>query len=108
VFSGAGHFADPVAAVPSLHSAYPMLLALFFWKTARRWRWLLAWYPLAMGFTLVYTGEHFVIDVLLGWLYALVVFVVGNRVYERWDRRLTHRRVADADGPPDPRVPMSA
>ncbi len=108
VFSGAGHFADPVAAVPSLHSAYPMLLALFFWPTARRWRWLLACYPVAMGLTLVYTGEHFVIDVLLGWLYAVTVFVIGNRMYVRWDRRLMHRRATDADESPDLRAPMSA
>ena len=36
IFSGTGHFADPVAAVPSLHAAYPMLLVLFFWKQAGR------------------------------------------------------------------------
>jgi hypothetical protein len=89
IFSGTGHFADPVAAVPSLHAAYPLLLVLFFWKSAGRWRWLLALYPLAMGFTLVYTGEHFVIDVLLGWLYASVVFVVGNRLFDRYEQRKT-------------------
>ena len=70
VFSATGHFADPVAAMPSLHAAYPMLLMLFFWKSAGRCRWLLALYPLAMAFTLVYTGEHFVIDIIFGWLYA--------------------------------------
>jgi membrane-associated phospholipid phosphatase len=42
-----------------------------------------------MGFTLVYTGEHFVIDVLLGWLYASVVFVVGNRLFDRYEQRKT-------------------
>jgi hypothetical protein len=87
IFSGTGHFADPVAAVPSLHAAYPMLLAMFFWKPAGRWRWLLALYPLAMAFTLVYTAEHFVIDVLLGWLYAVVVFVVGNKLFDRYEQR---------------------
>jgi membrane-associated phospholipid phosphatase len=87
LFSGTGHFADPIAAVPSLHAAYPMLLTLFFWKSAGRWRWLLALYPLAMGLTLVYTGEHFVIDVLLGWLYASVVFVAGNRLFDAYEAR---------------------
>ncbi len=42
LFSGTGHFADPIAAVPSLHAAYPMLLTLFFWKRAGNWRWALA------------------------------------------------------------------
>jgi hypothetical protein len=94
IFSGTGHFADPVAAVPSLHSAYPMLLVLFFWKSAGRWRWLLPLYPLAMALTLVYTGEHFVIDVLLGWAYAAVVFVVGNRLFDAYVERRATRDVA--------------
>ena len=35
---------------------------------------LLLLYPLAMGFTLVYTGEHYVFDVVLGWVYAVGVY----------------------------------
>lgn len=93
VFSATSHLANPVAAVPSLHSAYPFLLMLFFWQSAGRWRWLLPLYPLAMGFALVYTAEHFVIDVLLGWLYATVVFVVGNAVADAWTRRKARREL---------------
>jgi hypothetical protein len=84
VFSGTSHLANPVAAVPSLHSAYPMLLVLFFWKSAGKWRWLLPLYPLAMGFTLVYAAEHYVFDVLLGWLYAAVVYFVGSWAFEKY------------------------
>ena len=91
VFSATGHFADPVAAMPSLHAAYPMLLMLFFWKSAGRFRWLLPLYPLAMAFTLVYTGEHFVIDVLFGWLYAITIFAVGNRLFDRYEARRANR-----------------
>ncbi len=37
----------------------------------RPWlRPLLALYPLAMGLTLMATGEHYFFDVLLGWIYA--------------------------------------
>ena len=28
-----------------------------------------------MAFTLVYTADHFVFDILLGWTYATIVFV---------------------------------
>ncbi len=87
VFSGAGHFANPVAAVPSLHAAYTMLIVLFFWKSAGKWRPLLALYPLAMGFTLVYAGEHYVIDILLGWGYAAAVFFIGSRLFDRFERK---------------------
>ena len=27
-------------------------------------------YPLAMAFAVIYTGEHYLFDVLLGWLYT--------------------------------------
>jgi len=91
VFSGAGHFANPVAAVPSLHSAYPMLIVLFFWKAAGKWRPLLLLYPLAMALTLVYTGEHYVIDILLGWMYAVVIYVYGSKLLDLWDRRRQRR-----------------
>ena len=60
-----------VAAVPSLHSAFTMLVALFLWPRVRRpLRPLLLLYPLAMGLTLMATGEHYFFDVLLGWIYA--------------------------------------
>jgi hypothetical protein len=87
VLSSTSHLANPVAAVPSLHAAYPFLLMLFFWRSAGRYRFLLPLYPLAMGFTLVYTAEHYVVDILLGWIYATVVFVVGSWALDRWNGR---------------------
>ena len=45
---------------------------------ARRWRPLLVAYPLIMAFTLVYTAEHYVIDILLGWALAAVVVFALN------------------------------
>jgi membrane-associated phospholipid phosphatase len=77
-------YVNKVAAVPSLHAATALLIALFFWPRTVRWRWLLALYPIAMAVSLVYLGEHYASDVLLGWLYAIVVFLVGNRLYDRW------------------------
>jgi membrane-associated phospholipid phosphatase len=77
-------YANDVAAMPSLHAAYAMLIALFFWsRVGWRWRLLLAAYALGMGFALVYTGEHYFSDVLAGWLYAgcaaLAVELVARR-----------------------------
>ncbi|WP_319456776.1 MULTISPECIES: phosphatase PAP2 family protein [unclassified Mycobacterium] len=63
-----------VAAIPSLHSALSAAVAAFLWtRVQRRWRPLLVAYPLIMAFTLVYTAEHYVVDVLLGWALAAVV-----------------------------------
>lgn len=81
--------ANEVAALPSLHAGFAMLVAVTLWPLAKRW-WLklpIALFPLSMAFTLVYGGEHYVVDVLLGWIYVAVIMVVA-RLYENWrDRR---------------------
>ena len=66
---------NTVAAMPSLHAAYPCMLLLFFFRAAR-WpvRAALGAYTLAMAFTLVYGGEHFVADIVAGWALAAVAF----------------------------------
>ena len=73
-------YSNPVAAVPSLHAAYTLLFTLFLWQAARWARPLLALYPLAMAFALVYTAEHYLFDVLLGWAYTLVAVWIVSRV----------------------------
>jgi membrane-associated phospholipid phosphatase len=75
MFETSNRYVNEVAAIPSLHAAYTLLVVLFFWNMVPRWaRPLLVLYPLAMGFTLVYTGEHYVFDVVLGWVYAVGVY----------------------------------
>ena len=98
---GSQHFVNRVAAVPSLHAATILLLTLFFWPMTKRWRWLLVLYPLAMGVSLVYLGEHYAFDVLLGWVYAAIVYVVGNRLWDRWMLRRFRRATADESVPTD-------
>jgi membrane-associated phospholipid phosphatase len=66
---------NPVAAFPSLHSAYPLLAYLF-----ARNRWprasliLLAW-SAAIWFAVVYLGHHYVIDVVAGIVFAIGAFL---------------------------------
>ena len=75
---------NPVAAMPSLHTGFALFVVLFFLPSVkRRWWPLLLAYPLAMTFTLVYTGEHYVIDVLVGWAYVAAVFLLVG-AGERW------------------------
>jgi membrane-associated phospholipid phosphatase len=70
-------YANDVAAMPSLHASYTLLIALFFFRRLRGgWRYLLFLYPLAMAFALVYMGEHYVVDILAGWIYCLGVYAV--------------------------------
>lgn len=81
VFNGDAKLANPVAALPSLHAAWPFMLLLFLWPVLRRGRWVLLGYNALMVFVLVYGAEHYVSDILLGWLYATVVFVAWNRYW---------------------------
>jgi len=61
------------------------LLLVFFWPIAGKWRGLLVAYALAMAGTLVYTADHFVFDILLGWSYvvvAVLAFAVLRRRHQ--------------------------
>jgi len=93
---------NPVAAMPSLHTAYALMAVAFFLPVVRRRWWpLLLAYPLAMTFTLVYSGEHYVADVLVGWLYVAVTFFVVGRA-ERWWAARAERRYGE---PRDTKAP---
>lgn len=91
-------YANAVAAMPSLHGAVPMMLLLFFWPlVGRRLRGCLVAYVVVMTLTLVYGGEHYVTDVLAGWLYAAgavaVVAIVGpSRATAVDEKMLTQTR----------------
>lgn len=70
-----------VAAIPSLHAAITMMLSLFLWPRVRKaWRVLLVFYPIAMAFTLVYSAEHYVTDILIGWALAIGLEIVVRRI----------------------------
>lgn len=77
-------FGNPVAALPSLHAGWSALVALALCsRVRRRWWPLLLAYPAWMGVALVISGEHYVVDVLLGYLYAGAVMAGWARC-ERW------------------------
>jgi len=89
-----GPIGNQVAAMPSLHAGTACLVALFaVSRLSSPWRWATLAYPLMMGFTLVYYGEHYVIDVLAGYLLAAIVHLTLSR-RERRSR-------SDQSGRPD-------
>ena len=91
-------YANNVAAMPSLHAAFSLLIVLYVWRLVPRWwRPLLALYPPAMAFSLVYSGEHYVVDCVAGWAYAVATFVAVNLVFEYRARRVTALEPALAD-----------
>jgi membrane-associated phospholipid phosphatase len=69
--------ANPVAAMPSLHAALTVVVAIAALRAGRVVGALGVGYALAMGFALVYLGEHYVADVLAGTLVAAVAWRVA-------------------------------
>lgn len=84
VFDRGAAITNPVAAVPSLHAAFALLVVVFFWRRMSPWlRVVSLVLPASMALCLVYFGEHYVTDILLGWLYVWLVLWAANR----WERR---------------------
>ena len=87
---------NQVAAVPSLHTAFAVLTALVLVPLARHvWqRVTLVGYAVAMPVVLVWSGEHYVVDTLLGAVYAAVVWAAVP-VLVRGVGRLVRRPATD-------------
>jgi hypothetical protein len=58
VFGGDARLANPVAALPSLHAAWPFMVLLFLWNKVGRWRWAILAYNAVMILVLAYGAEH--------------------------------------------------
>jgi membrane-associated phospholipid phosphatase len=80
---------NPYAAVPSLHEGYAMLVFLtvvmLAWNT--RWRWPVfgvgLLYPIIQSIAVVYTANHYVVDLLIGALYAAAAIFGVRRLWRR-------------------------
>ncbi|HEX6140015.1 MAG TPA: phosphatase PAP2 family protein [Candidatus Limnocylindria bacterium] len=67
--------ANPVAAFPSLHAAYPFLTFLVLRRAFGRAAGIAAFaYFLLVAVTIVYTADHYVLDVLGGVAYATAAY----------------------------------
>jgi hypothetical protein len=70
---------NAVAAIPSLHAAYPFLVLLFALRFFGRRGIIVGLYVVAAWLAVIYLGEHYAVDVMFGALYAAAAFVVGPR-----------------------------
>ena len=70
------------AALPSLHFGWNLLVGIMVWRVAR-WGWLRALAVLmvvAMGWAVVATGNHYVIDVVAGAVVALTGLALATQL----------------------------
>jgi hypothetical protein len=92
---------NPYAAVPSLHTAYSTLVAVFALAWRRRVGYVMLLYPLAMYPTIIYFADHYVSDILVGIAVALFAWWGAGRLMARPGR--LHRLM----GPFAPPISMS-
>ena len=92
---------NPIAAMPSIHMAITALLVFPAGVFGRRWRLLAIVYAALMGLALVYLGEHYVIDVLVGTLVAAYGWFAAGAWLARLGP-LVAERFAAAERQPQP------
>jgi membrane-associated phospholipid phosphatase len=74
------------AAFPSLHAAFPAIAAVYAWP---RYRWLsivLIGWTACVVLSIVYLGEHYVVDAIDGFVYVAVAALVVEG-FVRWRAR---------------------
>jgi hypothetical protein len=71
--------ANVLAAIPSLHAAYPVIVLYYGIRNKLAWfNLLFVLFMLGIWFSAVYSGHHYIIDVLLGALVAVVTIGLFN------------------------------
>lgn len=71
------------AAFPSLHAAYPWLISLFALKIGKKKAIPILVFPIIVWFSAIYLGEHYVVDIIGGAVYATAAFLAAEELIPR-------------------------
>jgi hypothetical protein len=93
---------NPVAAMPSLHAAYPWLFFLFARRLWGSRGTPVVIYPAAVFVTSVYLGHHYVVDLIAGVYYASVAYYLVCGPVGEWFAR--NRRLPLFGRPSEPPI----
>lgn len=69
--------ANLVAAVPSMHASYPFLVFLYAARYFKWWSVLILPYAVLMCITIIYLGEHYLIDIVVGLVYCFIAYYLS-------------------------------
>jgi membrane-associated phospholipid phosphatase len=82
-FAGLHLHYDQVAAIPSEHAMYPLLFFLFLRREFGRWSYLALVYIVLLLFSITYLGQHYVIDAVVGFAYAIAGYALVMHLWPR-------------------------
>lgn len=71
----------PVAAMPSLHAGFPWLVMLFAVRFFRWWGLVFIPYNVALWYSVIYTSNHWVVDILAGMAWATLSFAIVDVIW---------------------------
>jgi PAP2 superfamily len=80
-FAGLHLHYDQVAAIPSEHAMYPLLFFLFLRRQFGRWSYLALAYIVLLLFSITYLGQHYAIDAVIGFAYAIAGYALVMHVW---------------------------
>ncbi len=86
-----GRASDVFGAMPSLHCAYALIVAIEGWAVfSKPWRAASVAFFLLMCFSAVYLDHHWVLDALGGITYCLVIVGAARAIQGVFERRRSH------------------
>jgi membrane-associated phospholipid phosphatase len=96
-------FINPYAAVPSMHCAFALMIGVTGYRLVRHWWTKALWvaWPLLVAWVVIVTGNHYWLDIALGWGVAVLSALVASRLLARarpeaWSFRTPASQEAEA------------
>jgi membrane-associated phospholipid phosphatase len=96
-------FINPYAAVPSMHCAFALMIGAtgFQLVRSRPMKALCVAWPLLVAWVVVVTGNHYWLDIVLGWMVAIAAALIAKELLARarpqaWSWRVGSPQEAEA------------
>ncbi|RLD60487.1 MAG: inositol phosphorylceramide synthase [Bacteroidetes bacterium] len=87
--------ANVLAAIPSLHAAYPVIVLYYGIKKRLGWvNWLFVIFMLGIWFSAIYSNHHYIIDIILGVIITLITLllfttILHNQIVKKLVKKFT-------------------
>jgi membrane-associated phospholipid phosphatase len=96
-------FINPYAAVPSMHCAFALMIGATGFQLVRNRfvKALWAAWPLLVAWVVIVTGNHYWVDIVLGWMVAIAAALIASELLARarpeaWSWRVGPAQEAEA------------